>query len=320
MASRGPDLAKQDLAKQAKLFVDTDAGVDDMLALFILMTGFLPSETDVAVTFGNVPVDQAISNLALFSFISGLTPRRLLRGSARPLVGEPQFATNVHGHDGLGGITNLPRWRPPPIQPHPDLFSVTQLAEYDKIIALGPLTNIARLSDASPSSSPLIVMGGAFDVRGNITPFAEFNFHSDPGAANSVFERYAGEIFVVPLDVCNTVTLGRDYLQKLCDSNPGRTLEFLNFIHQPYMDFYRKVEGIDGCHPHDALAVCAASNADLFTWTSGWARVVTEGPERGRSILRPDAAGRHHVARSLVVPRFFEILERAVTSSKESRP
>ena len=69
MASRGPDLAKQDLAKQAKLFVDTDAGVDDMLALFILMTGFLPSETDVAVTFGNVPVDQAkVTWLFLVSF------------------------------------------------------------------------------------------------------------------------------------------------------------------------------------------------------------------------------------------------------------
>ena len=205
MASSGPDLAKQ-----VNLLVDTDAGVDDMLALFILMTSVLPSEIDVAVTFGNVPLDQAMRNVALFSFISGLAPRRLLRGSARPLVGEPQFATNVHGHDGLGGITNLPRWQPPPIQPYPDLFSVTQLTQYDKIIALGPLTNIARLSDASPASCSLIVMGGAFDVRGNITPFAEFNFYSDPSAAGSVFERYAGEIFVVPLDVCNTVTLRRE--------------------------------------------------------------------------------------------------------------
>jgi inosine-uridine nucleoside N-ribohydrolase len=44
-------------------------------------------------------------------------------------------------------------------------------------------------------------MGGAFDVKGNISEFAEFNFYSDPAAASEVFENYRGDIFVIPLDV-----------------------------------------------------------------------------------------------------------------------
>jgi purine nucleosidase len=307
------------VTKKVEMLVDTDAGVDDILALFVLLQIASTSAIDVAVTFGNVPLDQAMSNVSLFSFISGLPPRKIMRGSSGPLFGEPHFATNVHGPDGLGGITSSPLWQPPPIQPYPDLFAGTQPAQYDKIVTLGPMTDIARFSCTSPVCPPLFVMGGAFDVRGNITPFAEFNFHSDPPAANEVFEHYTGEIFIVPLDVCNTVIIGRDYLNYICDKNAGQTLAFLKLIHQHYMDFYQKVEGIDGCHPHDALAICAAVKADLFTWTRGWARVLPEGIERGRSLFRPDPTGRHHLARSIDVPRFFDILECSVTSFKEPR-
>jgi purine nucleosidase len=305
------------VTKQSEFLVDTDAGVDDILALFVLMQIRSPSAIDVAVTFGNVTLEQAMSNVGLLSFVSGLDPRKMLRGCSGPLSGEPHFATNVHGADGLGGITSSYPWRPPPICSFRDLFAHTQLGPHHKIVALGPMTDIARLSHGgSRVSHRLFVMGGAFDVKGNITPFAEFNFYSDPEAANYVFEHYAGEIFVIPLDVCNTIILGREYLRDICARNPAPTLTFLNLIHQHYMDFYRKTEGINGCHPHDALTVCAAVNADLFTWTRGWARVLLDGPERGRSLFGPDPTGRHHLARSVDAPRFFEILEWAVTSFK----
>lgn len=302
------------MTKQVHFLVDTDAGVDDVLALFVLMQICSPSAIDLAVTFGNVPLEQAISNAALLSFVSGLTPRKMLRGSSRPLSGEPRFATHVHGADGLGGITGSSRWRPPPTQPLDDLFALTQLGSHHKTVALGPMTDIARLGRGSRLSHPLFVMGGAFDAAGNITPFAEFNFYSDPEAANYVFETYAGEIFVVPLDVCNTVVLERKYLRDICNRNPAPALTFLNLIHQHYMDFYRQAEGIDGCHPHDALAICAAVTPDLFAWKRGRIRVLPDGPERGRSLFTPDPTGRHHLAQSVDASRFFGMLECAMTS------
>ena len=303
-----------------KILVDTDAGVDDILALFVLLQMASPSSIDAAVTFGNVSLNQAISNVSLFSHISSLPPRKILSGSAGPLLGEPHFALGVHGDDGLGGVTSLPSWRPPMFKPSVSLFVGTQLSQYSKIITLGPMTNIAKMDHESVAlPPPLFVMGGAFAVKGNVTSSSEFNFYSDPGAASFVFEHYAGEIFVVSLDVCNTIVLGREYLKDLCGERPSQTLTFLNLIHQHYMDFYLQAEGIDGCHPHDALAVCAAMIPDSFVWKHGRVHVLSDGPERGRSLFKTNATGRHHLAQSVDAARFFKLLESAVSNFKDLR-
>jgi inosine-uridine nucleoside N-ribohydrolase len=88
--------------------VDTDVGVDDTLALFVLMQIAPRSAIDVAVTFGNVPIDQALSNLGLLTAVSGLAPHRILSGSSAPISGDPDFATDVHGFDGLATLQSRP--------------------------------------------------------------------------------------------------------------------------------------------------------------------------------------------------------------------
>lgn len=292
-----------------QILVDTDAGVDDTLAMFVLMQIAPASTIDIAVTFGNVPLEQAMSNVSLFSAISGFAPRKVLRGSSGPLRGEPRFAADVHGVDGLGGLTELPLWQPPPPRLCANVFDSTELDIYEKVIALGPLTDILRLTDSSSASPPLFIMGGAFDVKGNISPYAEFNFYSDPEAASKLLASYDGDIFIVPLDVCNNVVLGREYFGDLCDKNGTSTAAFLKLIHQHYMDFYQRIEGINGCHPHDTLAVYAAMGRDLFEWRRGRAQVVSDGTERGRSTFNADPSGRHYVAKNIDVARFFDLLE-----------
>jgi inosine-uridine nucleoside N-ribohydrolase len=304
-------LAPESGVKPLKILFDTDAGVDDILALFVLFELFPETPIDVAVSFGNVARDQALRNVGLFLELSGVSPRRTFRGRAAPIRGEPQFATDVHGADGIGGVTpnRYGEARPPDTS---DLADCGSLASYDRVIAVGPLTDMAALQPGDVPLPPLFVMGGAFDVAGNITPFAEFNFHSDPLAARQVFDRYPGDVFVVPLDVCNRVVLRRDRLDDLCDRYRSRTTAFLRDIHDHYMRFYQAVEGIDGCHPHDALAVVAAFFREAFVWTRGRVRVVADGPECGRSLFTADEAGSHFVARATIAEMFFEKLEAAM--------
>lgn len=78
------------------------------------------------------------------------------------------------------------------------------------ILAIGPLTNIAKAMQKAPEIVPLIkqiiYMGGAVHVAGNTTKTAEFNWWFDPEAAQYVVRQPVPQV-VVPLDVTDTVQM-----------------------------------------------------------------------------------------------------------------
>jgi len=86
------------------------------------------------------------------------------------------------------------------------------------ILAIGPLTNIALAVKQNPEIVPLIkkiiYMGGAIDVAGNTTKFAEFNWWFDPDAAQFVVRLPIPQV-VVPLDVTDTVFLTKPIYDRI---------------------------------------------------------------------------------------------------------
>jgi purine nucleosidase len=180
---------------KAPFIIDTDVGIDDAIALLMVLAQPDIQIQAITTVFGNVPLAQATHNAALILELVDSGPIPLYRGGSKPLLQyEPDHATDVHGSDGLGGMSEPePRW---PVEPEQASLALIRLARQNPgqitLLTLGPLTNIALAIRLDPdflkNIKRLVIMGGAVDGRGNSSPPAEFNIAADPEAARIVFD------------------------------------------------------------------------------------------------------------------------------------
>ena len=188
-----PDPAVPDPVVPDQVVIDTDPGVDDAIALLMALSCPQIDVVGLTATAGNVPIGPATRNALAILEAVGRTDIPVARGATRPVRGRYAYARDVHSAEGLTHPL------PPPASRTSDTGAVQFLSETLRanpgavtVIALGPLTNLARLHRDRPMVLPLakrlLVMGGAVDTPGNITPYAEFNFYSDPTAARLVME------------------------------------------------------------------------------------------------------------------------------------
>lgn len=175
------------------VFADVDTGVDDAMALAYLFASDDADVVGIASTAGNVPVHQVCrNNLALLELcrLSGIP---VSQGAEAPLSTPLRTAEDTHGPEGLG-YARLPATEGR-LTDHDAADAWVRAAQTHPgelvAIAVGPLTNLALAMRREPALPTLlrrlVIMGGAFDYRGNTTPVAEWNISVDPEAAAEVF-------------------------------------------------------------------------------------------------------------------------------------
>jgi inosine-uridine nucleoside N-ribohydrolase len=172
------------------------------------------------------------------------------------------------------------------------------------VIALGPLTNIARAMQAAPQTMQqlgrLVIMGGAIAVPGNISPVAEFNIYVDPHAADIVFQSGI-PITLIPLDVTQQVRLTPDLLSPTSRRAPTPLAQTVRDLTQHAFQ-----KSTTGMALHDPLAVAVALDPSLVTCTALPVRVET----RGTHTLGMTVADRRaSVSWSASLPRLDVALE-----------
>ncbi len=171
--------------------IDTDTASDDAVALIMALRAPDVEVKAITVVSGNVPVDQGVTNALYTTELCGAdTP--VYRGAARPLVRQAVHAQFFHGQDGLGNQNYPPPRRQAETKHAVDAFIETVKANPGiTVVTLGPLTNvalaIAREPEIVANVERCIVMGGAANTVGNVTPAAEYNIWVDPDAARRVF-------------------------------------------------------------------------------------------------------------------------------------
>ncbi|WP_170140145.1 nucleoside hydrolase [Prauserella marina] len=215
--------------------VDQDGGVDDALALMLLAREPLVKLHGVGAVHGNVDAYAAARNGIRALEFAGDHATPVAVGAAQPLA-QPRHLS--HPGDPLAAIAGKPERKPAGDGAVEQMLRLSH--EHDGelcVLALGPLTNIALAVEADPGFARrvrrLVVMGGAYRVKGNVREYAEANIWHDPEAADVVLSAAFADRILVPLDVTRNATVTRMWLRWLAKDADrlrgriaGRLLEF----------------------------------------------------------------------------------------------
>ncbi|MDQ3512576.1 MAG: nucleoside hydrolase [Chloroflexota bacterium] len=293
------------------VILDVDPGVDDAVALAAALGEPSLSIEAITTLAGNVGVEMTTANtLAILDWL-GAPEIPVHRGASRPLIRTPHDATYFHGSDGLGESGFAVSTRALAADRGPAAIVRHAMARPGQItlVCLGPLTNLAIALNVVPWLPDLlrsvVVMGGAFERGGNVTPFAEFNVFADPEAAAQVFGAPFPDITVVGLDVTERVAIDRPGWERLRDSRGGAAELVYRMARRSFAE-----RGVEVFALHDPLAVAVAARPDLVTTTGGRVDVALGEAERGKTTLR--VGGETKVALEVNVTAFGEWFQAAL--------
>jgi inosine-uridine nucleoside N-ribohydrolase len=269
-----------------RLLIDTDAGVDDTLALVYAARSPELQIEAVTTVSGNVPVHEVTQNVLFLKELLGLEAP-VFSGAEVPRARKLVTAPEVHGVDGVGGYRHSRGIRAENWETKDAAQRIVSSAKkYGKkltIVSLGPMTNLANAvaidAEVMSKVSCIIQMGGVFAGYGNTTEYTEFNIFVDPEAADFVLAN-GMKVKFVPLDLTERLFLPRGIGEQLLKSIGNRDRQLAGLLRKAlrfYMRYHRRNDKLDGCFLHDPIALAAAVNPAWFKFEDAFVSVETNG-------------------------------------------
>ncbi|MGA9491186.1 MAG: nucleoside hydrolase [Mycobacterium sp.] len=282
----------------APVFADVDTGVDDAIALIYLLASPDARLVGIASTGGNVGVAQVCeNNLGLLDLcrVDGVP---VFRGADHPLNSAAPADSAVHGPRGLG-YADLPPTDRQLCNDDAATAWVTAAHQHPGEligVATGPLTNLALALRKEPALPTLlrrlVIMGGAYDYRGNTNPVAEWNIAFDPEAAAEVFDAWSSDTgqkmaaqhlpILCGLDVTRQIAITPDILSRLATAAESTTtalsaedkrgtrstasnplIRVIEDATRFYLESYHDLGHGFQAHLHDPLAAAVALDPQL---------------------------------------------------------
>ena len=274
--------------EKRKVIIDCDPGIDDSLAILLALNSDELEVLGLTITSGNVPARMGAKNALKTLQIANRVDIPVYVGEEFPLQRELITAQDTHGEDGIG--ENFYDDVKGEILEGGVDFIIDTLKREEKvsIIALGPLTNIAKAlmkdKDGFDNLDEFVSMGGAFRIHGNCSPVAEFNYWVDPHAADYTYKHLPKKIHMVGLDVTRKIVLTPNIIEFINRLEKEKS-KFITEITRFYIDFHWQQEGIIGCVINDPLAVAYFIDRNLCKGFDSYVEVVHDGVAIGQSIV-----------------------------------
>lgn len=302
------------MSASVRILIDCDPGHDDIIAI---MTALAHPETftilGLTTVAGNQTVEKVTDNLLKVLDHLGVS-LPVAMGSAAPLCRAPEPQPEAHGVSGMDGPILPPAVSRPIALDAVSFLYKTIMAEAEPvtIVALAPMTNLARLITEHPEAAARIaaihLMGGSL-YSGNILARAEFNIYHDPEAAKLIF--HSGiPIVMSGLEVCNQA---RTYFSDYLPLKEGGKASVLTYELLEFFSGYNRRLGKDYTTIFDTVPVIYLLAPEIFQWGRYNIDIETDG-ELCRGMTVVDSRERPVIANQITVLdcvdrlRFTELL------------
>ncbi|KAK3444331.1 hypothetical protein EUGRSUZ_A00427 [Eucalyptus grandis] len=243
-------------ATKKKIIIDTDPGIDDAMAIFVVLRSPQVEVIGLTTTYGKVYTTLATRDALHLLEVAGRTDIPVAERKGAKL----RIVDFVHGADGLGN-QKFPPPKGKPIEQSAATFLIKQANLY--------LGNV--------------LLDETFSVNDDMNPAAEANIFGNPDAADIVFTSGA-DVLAVGINSVHQVVLTDADRDKFF-LKVERFAQYLSRILEVYFSYHREAYLTRGVYLHDPTAILASINPSLVTFTEGLVRVQTTGITRGLTIL-----------------------------------
>lgn len=290
------------------VLVDTDGGLDDVLALLFTARYRGLAVQGVSTVHGNVAPTQAAASTLRILELLGHEDIPVALGAAAPRARPVHYR---HPDDPAGQLLGASAREPSDVSAVEQIISCARAYPGQlSLLALGPLTNLAAALQADPGLPLLlrrvVAMAGVFRGPGNISTAAESNVWHDPEAAATVTASGCA-LTVVGLELTNQLQPDTGWWQALATDDP-----------HPWAAQASALAGLDPAHRpavplHDPLAAAALANPAVLTTRPGTVTVdLSDGATRGRTHTQPDETSSSRVGVTVDVEAALAVLQQGI--------
>ena len=299
-----------------KIIIDTDTATDDAVAIMMALKNDYFNIKAITTVAGNVDLNQATSN-ALYTCELCEKYIPVYKGESHPLKRKLETSKFFHGKDGLGDTgPYIPSKKAESENAINEIISLINKHPNEiEIIAIGPLTNIAKVFTYEPSVikkiKSLYIMGGIGEGKGNITEHAEFNFWVDPDAADIVLN---SEINIKMIAWDTTQIYGYLNKKNFEDLEKINTTlsRFAIKIQQKGLEYYKIKYNEHKIDLADPLAMAVMINDEDTNYKRCNIKIILDGEERGKDLVSFNKNGNIKLATQVSRSNFLNTLKKSL--------
>lgn len=299
-----------------KIIIDTDTATDDAVAIMMALKNGHFNIKAITTVAGNVDLNQATSN-ALYTCELCEKYIPVYKGESHPLKRKLETSKFFHGKDGLGDTgPYIPSKKAESENAINEIISLINKHPNEiEIIAIGPLTNIAKVFTYEPSVikkiKSLYIMGGIGEGKGNITEHAEFNFWVDPDAADIVLNSEMN-IKMIAWDTTQIYGyLNKKNFEDLKKINTPLSRFAIN-IQKKGLEYYKIKYNEHKIDLADPLAMAVMINDEDTNYKSCNIKIILDGEERGKDLVSFNKNGNIKLATQVSRSNFLNTLKKSL--------